>query len=70
MLHIYPPKLPLPFDDLRAIYTPIHRLTPLTITNGIQIQSAILPQYILWKDRQTDRRTDRQTNRPTDIWAR
>ena len=35
--------------------TPIPRSTPLTIPNGIRIQSAILPQYTSWSDRQTDR---------------
>jgi len=33
--------------------------TPLITPNGIQIQSAILPQYIFWTDRQIDRQTDR-----------
>jgi len=42
---------------------PIPRLTPLTNLNGIQSQSAILPQYTPF--RQTIRQTDRQT-RPTD----
>ena len=46
-------------------HTPISRPTPLTISNGIQIQSAILPQYTLRTDCQTDRPTDRQTDRPT-----
>ena len=38
--------------------TPIPRPTPLTTPNGIQIQSAVLPQYTL------------RTDRPTDMWAR
>jgi len=46
--------------------TSIPRPTPLTTPNGIQIQSAVLPQYTLRTDRQTDRQTDTQTDRPTD----
>jgi len=36
--------------------TPIHRPTPFTTPNGIQIQSAVLPQYTPSEeiDRQTD----------------
>ena len=30
-----------------------------TTPNGIQIQSAVLPQYTLWTDRPADRQTDR-----------
>jgi len=46
-------------------YTPIPRLTPLTTPNGIQIQSAICPQYTLQTDthRQTDRQRHRQRER-------
>jgi len=39
------------------------RPTLLTIPNGVRIQSAVLPQYNLLADRQTD---DRPTDRPTD----
>jgi len=35
-----PSKLPLPFDDHHPI-----KYTPLTTSNGILIQSAVLPQY-------------------------
>ena len=42
------PKLPLSFDDLHPSNTP-------TTQNGIQIQSAVLSQYTLRADRQTDR---------------
>jgi len=51
--------------------TPSHRPTPLTIPNGIRIQSAVLSQYTFRTDRQTDRHTDRPTDgiddRPTPI---
>ena len=54
-----PPKLPLPFRrSPPPSNTPISRPTPLTTPNGIQIQSAILPQYTF--------RTDRPTDQPTD----
>jgi len=39
--------------------TPIPRLTQLTTPNGIRIQSAVLPQYTLRTDRQTDGLDDR-----------
>ena len=42
--------------------TPVPRPTPLTILNGIRIQSVVLPQYTF--------QTDRQTDRPTNTWAR
>jgi len=45
-----------------TITTPSNTPTPLIIHNGIGIHSAVLPQYTL--------RTDRQTNRPTDRWSR
>jgi len=35
--------------------TLIPRPTPLTTPNGIGIQSAVLPQYTFWTDRQTGR---------------
>ena len=35
--------------------TPIPRSIPLTISNGIRIQSAVLPQYTFQTDRLTDR---------------
>ena len=41
--------------------TPIPWPTPLSIPNGIRINSAVLPQYTL--------RTDRQTDRPTDVFC-
>ena len=43
-----------------ASNTPIPPPTPLTILNGIWIQSAVLPQYTFWTDRQTHTHTDRQ----------
>ena len=58
------PHLGLPFPP--TIYTPsntlIPRLIPLTIQNGIRIQSAALPQYTFRTDRQTDKKTDRPTD--------
>jgi len=39
--------------------TPMAQLTSLTTPNGIQIQSAVLPQYTCWTDRQNDRLTNR-----------
>jgi len=59
-----PPKLPLPlWRSSPQSNTLIPRLTPLTTPNGIQIQSAILPQYTL-------RSPDKPTDRPIDRWAR
>jgi len=59
-----PPKLPLP---LQRSPPPCNKLipqpTPLTIPNGIRIQSAILPQYTFQTDLQTDRLTDTDTDR-------
>jgi len=45
-------------------YTPIPRLTSLTIPNGIRIQLAVLPQYTFRTDRH--RHTDRPTDRIDD----
>jgi len=42
--------------------TPISRPTPLTTPNGIQVQSAVLPQYTIWTNRQTVRQTDWRTD--------
>jgi len=42
--------------------SPIPCLTPLTIPNGIRIQSAVLPQYTFW--------TDQQTHTQSNRWAR
>ena len=54
-----PQKLPLSFRrSPPPCNTPIPRPIPLTIPNGILIQSSVLPQFT--------RRTDRQTDRPTD----
>jgi len=44
--------------------TPIPRPIPLITPNGIQIQSAVLPQYTLRTDRQTDRPNERPTDGP------
>ena len=55
----FTPKLPLPIrPSPPPSNTPIRQPITLTIPNGIQIQSAILPHYTL--------RTDRQTDTPTD----
>jgi len=59
MPHIYPENCPFP----STIFTPSNiglpiPQTPLTTPNGIQVQSAVLPQYTL--------RTDRPSDRPTD----
>jgi len=46
------PKLPLTFRRSPPISnTPDPRPTPLTTRNGIQIQSAVLPQYTFRRDR-------------------
>jgi len=63
MPQISPPKLPLTFGDHHPSNTPIIRLTPLTIPNGIRIHSAVLPQY-------TFRQTHRCTHTQTVRWAR
>jgi len=49
---------PFHFDDHHPSNIPIIRLTPLTIPNGIQIHSTVLPQYTR-VDRQRDRSSDR-----------
>ena len=51
--------------SLRRSYhdTPFLRPTALTTPNGIQIQSAVFPQFIHRTDRPTDRQAGRQTNR-------
>ena len=46
---------PFPTTISTPLNTPIPRPTPLTAPNGIQIQSAVLPQYIFWTA--TDRPT-------------
>ena len=46
--------------------TPMPWLTPLTIPNGMQIQSAVLPQYTFRTDRPTDRQMDTHTQTHTD----
>jgi len=43
--------------------TPIPRPNPFTIPHGIQIQSAVLPQYTMWTNKQTDQVTDRRSRR-------
>ena len=50
-----PPKLTFSFDDIHPSNTPIPRPIPLTNPNGIQIQSAVLPQYTFRNNTQTDR---------------
>jgi len=50
-----PPNLPFTLEHLDCTNTPIPRLTPLTTPNGIRIQSAILPQYTFWTERQSDK---------------
>ena len=47
-------------------HTPIHRPTALTTPNGIQIQSAVFPQFTHRTDTQTDRQTHRLTDRIGD----
>jgi len=46
-----PPKLPLSFDITTPSNTPIPQSTPLTTPKGIQIQSAVLPQYTFWTNK-------------------
>jgi len=55
------PKQPLSFGARGPpSITLIPGPTTLTIPNGIQIHSAVLPQYTFWTNRETDRHTDRQ----------
>ena len=56
--YIHPKTVPFPSTITTPSNTPIPRPTPLTTSNGIRIQSAVLPQYTLWTNRQTDRGTD------------
>jgi len=52
-----PSKLPFPLRRSPPLSnTPISRPTPLTTPNSIQIQLAVLPQYALRTNRQTDQR--------------
>ena len=53
-----PPKLPLSFYDHHPSNTPIPRPTPLTVPNGIRIQSVVLPQYTFRTYQPTDWLTD------------
>jgi len=56
---IHPQNCPFPSTITTPSNTPILRPTPLTIPNGIRIQSAVLPQYPFRTHRQTNR-WDRQ----------
>jgi len=57
------PKPPIPLGACKPLSnTPIPWPTPLTTPNGIWIQSAMLPQYTFWANRQTDWLTDRLTD--------
>jgi len=56
MPHIYPKTAPSPSTICTPSNTPIPRPTPLTTSNGIQIQSAVFPKYTFGTD--TDRQTD------------
>jgi len=58
-----PKKLPLPFRHYHPSNTPIPRPIPITISNGIRIQSAVLPQYTFRTHTVTDWPTDRPTDR-------
>ena len=55
MLHIYSKTAHSSSTVSTPSNTPIPRQTPLTAPNGIQIQSAVLPQHTLRTDRPTDR---------------
>ena len=60
-----PPKLPLPLRrSTLPSNTPIPQPTPLSNPNGIQIQSAVLPQYTF----QTDRHTDQYVGQATGLF--
>jgi len=55
-----PQNYPFPFNDDHPYLIHHPRPTPLTIPNGIRIQSAVLPQYTFWTDtRPTDGLGDR-----------
>jgi len=61
MSQIHPQNLSFPLGNLQPhlIHPSLDRRhtspqTPLTTPNGIQIQSAVLPQYALQADRPTD----------------
>ena len=60
---IHPQNFPFPLMITTPSNTPIPRLIPLTVPNGIWIQSAILPKYT-FRFRQTHRHT--LAHRPTD----
>jgi len=66
MPHIYTLNCPFPCTISTHSNTPIPRPTPPTTPNGIQIQSAVLPQFTYRTDKRFDRPTDRQTDRQTD----
>jgi len=52
-----PQSLPSPWGMWTPSNTPIPQPTPLTIPNGIRIQSAVLPQQTSLTDIQKDRLT-------------
>jgi len=52
-MQIHPQNCLFPYDDHHPSNTPIHRPTPLTTRNSIQIHSAVLPQYTFRTHRQT-----------------
>jgi len=56
----FPPILVPPFPPPSD--TRIPRLTPLITPNDIHIQSAILPQYTFWTDRQARREVCKNTH--------
>ena len=61
MPQIHPQNCPFPSTITTLSNTRIPRPTSPTTPNGIQIHSAILPQYIFRTERQTDRWSRRQT---------
>jgi len=67
--HIYTKIAPTPWTITTPSNTPIPRLTPFTIPNGIRIHSAVLPQYTFRTDRQTDKPTDGLGDTPVRIRA-
>ena len=60
---IHPQNCPSPSTIITPSNKPIPRPTPITIPNGIRIQSANLPQNTLWTDWPKDRQTDRWSRR-------